>query len=317
MTSNISPGDWESLSAYVDYQLSEQERILLDGRLQVEPELQRALEEARLIKASAWYAPRRRAPRNYTLSPGKAGVRLSSPLYPAFRLASVLASLMFAMVLVGDFMAGVTTGVPILARMAPPETAQVQVMEMALEAAAPMEAAALPTELPTELPAEALSMAAEPPANQPPEPNADLAAKQAPQATQTPMPAQEVAQEAVPAQATLEEFGIGGGPVAKSAVTETPTPIPTVTLILPPPSPLEPAAAAQIAPEQLAEDQASAGVAEEAQAAIVAETTVKSPDGTLFTIPYINRWWVWGVEGLLLALAGLALVAALLTRRLR
>lgn len=115
MISNISPGDWESLSAYVDYRLSDSERTLLEGRLRAEPELQRALEEMRRIKAVAWYATRRRAPRNYTLSPRQVKARASSPLYPTFRLASVLASVLFAMVLVGDFLAGVTTGVPILA----------------------------------------------------------------------------------------------------------------------------------------------------------------------------------------------------------
>ncbi len=310
MISNISPGDWESLSAYVDYRLSESERTLLEGRLHVEPELQRALEEIRRIKAVAWYATRRRAPHNYTLSPRQVKARAASPLYPAFRLASVLASVLFAMVLVGDFLTGVTTGVPILARMAPPQTAEIQVMEMAMEAAAPapFEAEAEPAEQQVD----ALSMAAPSPTStespveeSPPSPflgeSADVAANQA---APYPLPTQSAALEA------MEEYGVGGGPAAKAAVTETPTP--TVT---PTPSPSatpvpveQPLRAAPAAPEQQ-QDQLPALAAAGAQA--------DAADTALFTIPYVNRWVIWGLEGLLLALAGMALIAALLTRRLR
>jgi len=309
MISNISPGDWESLSAYVDYRLSDSERTLLEGRLRVEPELQRALDEMRRIKAVAWYATRRRAPRNYTLSPRQVKARASSPLYPAFRLASVLASVLFAMVLVGDFLAGVTTGVPILARMAPPQAAEIQVMEMAMEAAvpAPMEAEVEPTAQPVD----ALSMAApsqapvESPEEEPPSPflseSADVTANQA---IPYPMSTQSVALEAG------EEYGIGGGPAAKAAVTETPVPTetPTPTPTATPEPTTEPLPEAQAVLEQ-PQDQPPAQDAANAQ--------TDAAGRALFTIPYVNRWVVWGLEGLLLALAGMALIAALLTRRLR
>jgi anti-sigma factor RsiW len=278
MTMSISPGDWETLSAYVDNHLGERERVQIEARLQAEPELQRALQEIRRAKAVLWYAPRRRAPRNFTLSPGKAGVRLASPLYPTFRLASVLASLMFILVLAGDLLAGVTTGIPILAQMAPRESAVMQAVELAMPASAPL----------VEAPSEAFSQ------------NADQAAL-APAPTQVP----ESTQAAAPALA--EEYGVGGGPAAKAA--------PTASLI-PPPAPTStasptatPAAEIDDQPEQPAQGKQSADTNDLARAEPTAST--------LFTIPYINHWLVWGLEGLLLGLAGLALVAALLTRRIR
>jgi hypothetical protein len=70
----------------------------------------------------------------------------------------------------------------------------------------------------------------------------------------------------------------------------------------------EPLRAAPAAPEQQ-QDQPPAQPVADAQA--------EAADRVLFTIPYVNRWVVWGLEGLLLALAGMALIAALLTRRLR
>ena len=84
----------------------------------------------------------------------------------------------------------------------------------------------------------------------------------------------------------------------------TPTPTPSATP--------EPTA------EPLPEDQAALEQQQNqppAQDAANAQTD--AADRALFTIPYVNRWVVWGLEGLLLALAGMALIAALLTRRLR
>ena len=133
MNSRISPQDWEVLSAYVDNQLSEKERSQLEVRLRSEPELHRTLQEIGRIKVTLRSAPRRRAPHNFTLSPGKAGIRLSSPLYPTFRLASVLASILFVLVFLGDMLAGVTTGVPILAQVARQEAPQAEEMRLAQE----------------------------------------------------------------------------------------------------------------------------------------------------------------------------------------
>jgi hypothetical protein len=281
MMTNISPEDWETLSAYVDNQLSEKELVQIEARLRAEPELHGALQEMRRAKAVLWYAPRRRAPRNFTLSPGKAGVRSTSPLYPTFRLASVLASLMFVLVLVGDLLSGVTTGVPILAQMASPESAEMQAVQLAMPAQAPL----------AEAPAEAFSQTTD---------QADQAAL-APASTQAPEPTEAVA------SAPAEEYGVGGGLAAKSAPTASPTPTATPTST--PPPTLTPATEEQVLREPPAQGNQLAETNDLAQAEPTAST--------LFTIPYISHWVVWGLEGLLLALAGLALVAALLTRRLR
>jgi len=146
---------------------------------------------------------------------------------------------------------------------------------------------------------------AESPAEQPPSPflgqSADVTANQA---SPYPMPTQSAALEAG------DEYGVGGGPAAKAVVTETPTPTvtPTPTPTATPEPVEEPLRAAPGAPEQQL-DQPPAEKAANAQA--------EAADRALFTIPYVNRWVIWGLEGMLLALAGMALIAALFTRRMR
>jgi anti-sigma-K factor RskA len=110
MTNKISNREWEALSAYLDKQLSARERSRLEARLKENPELRQALEEMRRVRTILRSQPKMRAPRNFTLTPEMVGMRRRparrSRAYPVFRLASVLATLLFVLVLVGDFVTG-------------------------------------------------------------------------------------------------------------------------------------------------------------------------------------------------------------------
>ena len=103
---NISPSEWEALSAYLDHQLSAKERARLEIQLETRPEMRQGLQELQRTRAVIRSAPQPRAPRNFTLTPEMAGVRSrtsSSPgAFPVLRLASVLATIFFVIVFMGD-----------------------------------------------------------------------------------------------------------------------------------------------------------------------------------------------------------------------
>jgi len=104
MTTKISPHEEELLSAYLDGQLTPKERSRLEARLQGDAQLRSLLVELRRTRAILRSQPRLRAPRNFTLTPQMAGkpARTTPGAYPALRLASVLAGVLFVLVLVGD-----------------------------------------------------------------------------------------------------------------------------------------------------------------------------------------------------------------------
>lgn len=98
MTPRIFPDDWEILSAYLDGQLSDREMTQLRQRLDAQPELQRALDELQRTKMVLRSAPRRRVPRNFTLTP--AMVPTPKPWYrlaPTLSFASALAFLLLVL----------------------------------------------------------------------------------------------------------------------------------------------------------------------------------------------------------------------------
>jgi hypothetical protein len=85
--------DVEQISAYLDGQLSEAETRRLSARLQIDPELASVTEALRQSRALLRQTPRRRAPRNFTLTPKMAGVKPPLPrAVPVMRLASVFAA---------------------------------------------------------------------------------------------------------------------------------------------------------------------------------------------------------------------------------
>ena len=116
MTTLLSPRDIETLSTYLDGQLTGSERDRLELRLQAEIELRTALEELRRTRAILRSAPTLRAPRNYTLKPDMVKFRQKTPrAYPILRLASALASLLFVLAFVGDlFGQGIPAQAPVV-----------------------------------------------------------------------------------------------------------------------------------------------------------------------------------------------------------
>ena len=108
MTRTLTPQDVEQLSAYLDGQLPVREKMLLELRLRDDPALQeelKALAHTHLVLRSL---PKRRAPRNFTLTPAMLTRRAGLRLFPVFRLASALAGILLVLVFTGDLLLGGT-----------------------------------------------------------------------------------------------------------------------------------------------------------------------------------------------------------------
>jgi hypothetical protein len=98
--------DVEKLSAYLDGQLKPSEKARLESRLQSDPELASILKELRQTRGLLRQLPKRRAPRNFTLTPKMVGQKPPLPrTYPAFRFATVLATLLLFFTFATNFMA--------------------------------------------------------------------------------------------------------------------------------------------------------------------------------------------------------------------
>jgi anti-sigma factor RsiW len=127
MTTKISPKEWEALSAYLDGQLSSQERTRLESRLEASTELRATLDDLRQTRTLLRSQPRLRAPRNFTLTPEMAGLygrrRPLPGAYPALRLATILASLFFVVVLAGNLVTQSMAPIPIFPGSAQQEQA--------------------------------------------------------------------------------------------------------------------------------------------------------------------------------------------------
>ena len=108
MTTRISPKEWEALSAYLDGQLSTNDRIRLEELLTERPEMRVALKDLRRTRDFLRSQPSLRAPRNFTLSPQLVGIRIeergSSFAFPVLSAVSALASILFVLVFVGDML---------------------------------------------------------------------------------------------------------------------------------------------------------------------------------------------------------------------
>ena len=144
MTIRISHRELEAISAYLDGQLSPRERARLESRLQVNQDLHMALEQLRRTRALLRSLPAMRAPRNYVLTPQMVRPRKPAPRsYPVLRLVSVMASLLFALVLLGDFLGlGPSRALPQVAAVREEPAAEVmeapaEAGEMTVESGAP------------------------------------------------------------------------------------------------------------------------------------------------------------------------------------
>jgi hypothetical protein len=109
MTQQISPRDYELLSAYLDGELSTRDRARLEARMTKQPDLRLGLEELRQTKMLLRSLPQKRAPRNFTIPNALPRRRPVPRLFPALRFASALAGILFMVVFLGDYALGIST----------------------------------------------------------------------------------------------------------------------------------------------------------------------------------------------------------------
>jgi len=106
MNREISSKDLQQLSEYLDGKLPERERIQVEARLESQPELREELEGLRRTHLMLRQMPKRRAPRNFFITPEMAPRRSPLRLFPVFRLAFALAGLLLVVAFAGDLLFG-------------------------------------------------------------------------------------------------------------------------------------------------------------------------------------------------------------------
>ncbi len=264
MTQHLSDRDYEVLCAYLDGELPHHEQVKLEFRLRHQPDLQTALDELRQTSLLLRKLPQKRAPRNFTIQPAMVRQRAVPRAFPALRLASVLASLLFVIAFASDLitshpiqslsaMENVPTSaagsralqtqapaateapaVPAAAPLAPPTPTQNQEAPLLMQAPAATQTPGGPADLaagsvmaPTDTPA---GIAASPTPTAEPTSAPYTALGVAPPRTKSSQPQTPAAtltpSEQIPV--VTGTYGLGGGPGPEvTGSTETPTPEPT------------------------------------------------------------------------------------------
>lgn len=88
--------DLELLSAYLDGELNPSDSARLEARLKTNPELVSVLDDLRAARTLLRKLPKRRAPRNFTLTRKMVGLNPPLPRsYSAFRFVTAIATLLF------------------------------------------------------------------------------------------------------------------------------------------------------------------------------------------------------------------------------
>ena len=264
MTTRITTRDWEALSAYLDNQLNAKDRDRLVSRLDENPELRSALDELRRTRAVLRSQPPLRAPRNFTLTAEMAGARAGfrpskQPVpgsYPIMRLASVLATIFFIIITVGELAVRTVAPAPLTVAVsrdqpaavpfgmggggggaeAPPAPAAVEeaaVEAPAMEASVATEVVAMEALAPNEVPAPTGSAGEQEQAlrampSEVPDQKAVAVTPLAPAGTPTPMA---VAKQAVPGEPEAEGGAQPEENVASAAPAERQTGLSGLTLL--------------------------------------------------------------------------------------
>lgn len=87
--------DIELLSSYLDGQLSSVDATRLEARLRTEPDLRSVLQDLRGARNLLRQLPKRKAPRNFTLTPKMVGKNPPLPRsYPVFKFVATLATIL-------------------------------------------------------------------------------------------------------------------------------------------------------------------------------------------------------------------------------
>lgn len=125
MINKISQRDLETLSAYMDGELSLRARQQLEKRLGQESDLRGALEELRQSQAMMRSAPYLRAPRNFTLTPQMVGKPVRQPAYAgafaALRMVSAFAAVLLLFTVLAEWFVQPrqTAMIPVVQEVAP------------------------------------------------------------------------------------------------------------------------------------------------------------------------------------------------------
>lgn len=147
---NLSDRDLETLSAFLDGEISGRDQERLEARLQSDEALRKYLEDLRRTRFAVRSLPVLRAPRNYYLTPEMVGQKgTTRRLFPVLSFASALATMLFVLLLVGDF---ITINNPAFAPLRALEASEqvVQVLEAPLAGTLQFESE-LPEDLADEL----------------------------------------------------------------------------------------------------------------------------------------------------------------------
>ena len=166
MRAQFNDRDFEQLSAYMDGQLAPAEQHRLEERLRARPDLQEALDDLRRTRALLRSAPRRRAPRNFTLTPEMVGAQavrrrrggFFNNLFPTLSFASAMAALLLVATLVFQMVPGRTPPTATVAEAPGAEDARLT-KEGQEAGAAQLEAAPAAPSIMTENPSEAADIA--------------------------------------------------------------------------------------------------------------------------------------------------------------
>ncbi|TLN15339.1 hypothetical protein FDZ74_08495, partial [bacterium] len=89
----LSPPEWQLLSAYLDDHVSPGERIQIEEKLASDDAFRQALLSLRQTRTVIRSMPRRRVPRNFTLTPDMVPARRTLRLFPLMRLSSAFAAI--------------------------------------------------------------------------------------------------------------------------------------------------------------------------------------------------------------------------------
>lgn len=100
---DISSQDWQLLSEYIDGELSSTQKSRLEERLDADQRLREAYQRLRNTKQVLRSTPQLSAPRRFTLTPEMVGQAKPRSLFPVFRLATAVISILLVAVLVYDF----------------------------------------------------------------------------------------------------------------------------------------------------------------------------------------------------------------------
>lgn len=111
MNVQLSPKDWLAISAHLDGRLNPKETSKLESRLNSDAAFKQAYQELEYTRSMLQALPKRRAPRNFTLSTKTAALPARKPrVQPFFGLASAAATLALTLLF------AVQSLVPMLAR---------------------------------------------------------------------------------------------------------------------------------------------------------------------------------------------------------